>query len=103
MSNLLSPEAKEFIPRQHPLVNDVGGVASDAPPTNASDPVIGQKLNGLPKEFIPHQPPLVNDVRGVANETPPIDGTEPAIGQQINGLPVYMTTCFPFVQGTDVR
>lgn len=48
MSNMLSPEAKEFIPRQQTLPKDVGGMPAETPPLDATDSVIGQPLNGLP-------------------------------------------------------
>ncbi|XP_052785632.1 uncharacterized protein LOC128221193 isoform X2 [Mya arenaria] len=73
-SNMLSPEAKEFIPRQqHDPAPDGGAHDESGIPTPAGDGLLGPAPEGL-------------------LNSPPI-----------NGLPGYVTTCYPFVPAGDGR
>lgn len=48
MSNILSPEAKEFVPRQQTVANEIPALSSEAPPPDATEAAVAQPLNGLP-------------------------------------------------------
>ena len=75
LGNMLSAEAKVFVPRQHPGPTDV-------------------VENGL----------LSPGVAGTLMTDGLLDGEGTYPGQHpVNGLPGYITTCYPFVSGAEPR